>query len=72
MKVKELIEALSRYDGDLEIAVGDLQFGCCNKDIYIEDNFKVDSSNEIHHEDDYSKEEWDDFKDELEPIILIL
>lgn len=72
MKIKELINALSKYDGDLEIAVGDLQFGCCNKEIYIEDGYKVDYLHEIHNKDDYSKEGWEELEKDLDPIVLII
>lgn len=74
MKVGELIEKLSVYDSDMEVALGDLQFNCFDKNVAIIDEYKYqEGDNELLCKEDFSDEEWKDLNSEQElSKILIL
>lgn len=72
MKVMDLIEKLYDLDGGMEIALGDMQFNCCDKNISIETDFMVDDNNELYNKEDYEDDEWDEIKDDLKPVVLMI
>lgn len=72
MKVRDLIDKLYNYSGNMDIALGDFQFNCCNENINIEDDFYVDEYGELYNKADYDENEWNEIFDDLKRIILIV
>lgn len=72
MQVMDLIDKLQDLNGGLEIAIGDLQYNCCDKNIEINDGYMIDDYGELYNKEDYDEEEWNEIKDDLKPIILIV
>lgn len=71
MRIGDLIDKLYEYPNNMEIALGNLKFDCCDKNIHIEEYY-VDSYNELYNKEDYCDEEWEGIIDDLKRIIVLV